>query len=88
MASAAQRRLEAHGLVGTSEELGGMRAAAALKLLQLCTGNLKQIHLQLEGEQKIPDVYERTERLKVKKIQFDDLIHLLDIMKLNRSRHE
>ncbi|CAK9037067.1 Aluminum-activated malate transporter 9 [Durusdinium trenchii] len=48
--SAAASRFKANGLVGQSPQLGGMRAAAALKLLQVCVDNFLQIAQQLAGE--------------------------------------
>eukprot|EP00434_Breviolum_minutum_P019498 symbB.v1.2.017199.t1/scaffold1338.1/size124487/2 len=47
--SAANSRLMAGGLVGSTSQLGGMKAAAALKLLELCVQNFVQICRQLEG---------------------------------------
>jgi len=47
--AAANSRLMAGGLVGSTSQLGGMRAAAALKLLELCVQNFVQICRQLEG---------------------------------------
>lgn len=47
--AAANSRLRAGGLVGQSPQLGGMKAAAALKLLELCVQNFIQICRQLDG---------------------------------------
>eukprot|EP00435_Cladocopium_sp_Y103_P054092 s914_g17.t1 len=47
--AAANSRLKAGGLVGHSPQLGGMKAAAALKLLELCVQNFIQICRQLDG---------------------------------------
>lgn len=47
--AAANSRLRAGGLVGHSPQLGGMKAAAALKLLELCVQNFIQICRQLDG---------------------------------------